>query len=367
METQKFYQIALSLIPNVGGFTTRQLISHAGDAEQVFKLNKKKLLAIKGIGENISDAILSKSTFKKAEEELLKMEKAKINFCFYTDKEYPQRLKTHYDSPTGLFYKGIKDLNCPRTIGIVGTREATEYGKKNTEQIVNFLKDKGICVVSGLAYGIDIAAHKAALKNNIETWAVLANGLDTIYPALHKPIANQMLENGGLISENPIGTKPDKGKFPARNRIIASISDALIVVEAAKKGGALITADIANDYNKDVFAVPGPINAQYSEGCNELIAKHKAHIFISPEKLLEDLGWEKTQNNPKANIPKIDMTKFDTQTQSIIEALLQKPLHIDEISWKTGISINKVSNILLLLELENLIEVLPGKQFKIIN
>lgn len=365
MDSPILFQIAIGLIPNVGGHIARKLINYAGDVEEVFKLNKKKLLSIPDIGEKTCDIILSENYIEKAKVELEKLHKNNIKFTFYTEEIFPQRLKKIYDSPLALYYKGNFNFNCERVISIVGTRQATDYGKKVTEQIVEYFQGSSTYVYSGLAYGIDILAHKAAVKFKVPTVGVLANGLDIVYPAIHKSIAEQMLQNGGLISENPIGTKPDKGRFPARNRIIAGMADVLIVVEAAEKGGALITANIANDYNKDVYAVPGPLNAPYSAGCNLLIKDHKATIFTSIESLIQDLDWQKSSKEKIVKITEIDYSKFDKDTVVVIKALLEKPLHIDEICWSSSMNMNRISSILLNLEMDDMIEVLPGKLFKL--
>ncbi|HRG11398.1 MAG TPA: DNA-processing protein DprA, partial [Cyclobacteriaceae bacterium] len=238
--------------PGIGDFLLKQVVSYCGSAEQVFKTPKGKLLKIPGVGEVSAEAIKHGDTFKEAERELKKAEREEVEIILYTDKKYPLRLKSIEDAPALLYYKGNQNLNVPKTVGIVGTRQATEYGKEMVERICQELAPHNPLIISGLAYGIDIAAHKAALKNNLPTIGVMGSGMDVIYPAAHKETAKKMQNLGALITENRFGTKPDAHNFPARNRIIAGMCDALIVVEAAEKGGALITADIANSYNKDV-------------------------------------------------------------------------------------------------------------------
>lgn len=244
--------VALHFIPGIGDYTIRQLISYCGSAEKVFKTPKGKLLKIPGIGPAIAEALTRGGSFEKAEKEIKRAEKESVKIIFYLDKNYPSRLKHIPDAPSMLYVKGNFDFENPKTVGIVGTRQATAYGKEQVEKLVEGLVPHGALIVSGLAYGIDIQAHKQALKNNLPTVGVMGSGIDVIYPASHKETAHKMLEHGGLVTENSFGAKPDAHNFPERNRIIAGLSDALVVVEAAEKGGALITAEIANGYNKDV-------------------------------------------------------------------------------------------------------------------
>jgi DNA processing protein len=244
--------LALHFIPGVGDHLIKQLISYCGSAEQVFRTPKGRLLKIPGIGQVTAESIISEKSFRHAEDELRKAEKEETEILFFTDKNYPQRLKGIVDAPSILYHKGNASLNHPKTVAIVGTRQATEYGKQIASRIVESLKPHDPLIVSGLAYGIDIQAHKQALKVGLPTLAVMGSGIDIIYPSAHSDTAKRIATQGGLLSENKFGTKPDAHNFPARNRIIAGLCDALIVVEAADKGGALITAEIANSYNKDV-------------------------------------------------------------------------------------------------------------------
>jgi DNA processing protein len=284
---EKLSQLALVFTSGIGDVLARYLISYCGSAEAVFKTPKTKLLKIPNIGEVTAAAILSKEGWYKAENQLNICEKNEIEVLFYTDKNYPDRLKNIADAPVLLFYKGTANLNASKVVSVVGTRKSTSYGKTVTEEIIEGLKKfQDIQVVSGLAFGIDVIAHKAALKQSIPTIGVMATGHDTIYPAVHKQISTQMLEQGGgLLTEYSWGTKTEPGFFPARNRIIAGLADAVIVVEAAKAGGALITAEIANSYNKDVFAIPGNLGNTYSEGCNNLIKTHKANLMMGVKDL----------------------------------------------------------------------------------
>src|SRR5690606_16227964 len=211
---------------------------------------------------------------------------------FYTDKNYPTRLKQINDAPSLLYVKGNVDFENQKMVAIVGTRKATEYGKRCVEDLVAELVPHRATIVSGLAYGIDIHAHKQAVKNDLPTFGVMGSGMDIIYPSAHKETAKKMFANGGLITEHPFGTKPDAHNFPARNRIVAALSDAVIIVEAAAKGGALITADIANSYNKDVFAMPGNLRQSHSAGCNNLIKSNRAHLLTSVKDLEYIMNWD---------------------------------------------------------------------------
>ena len=268
MSEELVFQIALELIPGVGNKGTKQLMSYCGSATKVFKSPKSKLLKIPGVGDKMAEAIKRASPFKEAESIVNSAEKIGAQVLHYTNSDFPKRLKQAPDSPNIIYKKGAGELNPKRCIAVVGTRKATEYGKGITDKIIADLSSLNVTVISGLAYGIDIQAHKASLKNKIPTFAILAGGLDRIYPSVHKKYAEEMQETGAIITESIPGTKPDAHLFPARNRIIAGMTDATIVVEAAAKGGALITANIADSYNRLVFAVPGDIGHTHSEGTN---------------------------------------------------------------------------------------------------
>jgi DNA processing protein len=267
-----------------------------------------------------------------------------------------------------LYFKGNANLNHPKTIGIVGTRQATSYGKEMVEKLIAELVPHSPFVISGLAYGIDIQAHKQSLKYNLPTLGILGSGIDVIYPAAHKETAKKMLEHGGLLTENHFGAKPDAHNFPARNRIIAGMCDALVVVEAAEKGGALITAEIANSYNKDVFAFPGSIGQTYSDGCNKLIKINKANLLTSVKDIEYIMNW--SVENPaskKETLSSLDMSQFEPDEQKVIALLQEKkaPMMIDELSWKSSISPSLLASLLLNLEFKNIVRSLPGKQFKL--
>ncbi|MFT6936909.1 MAG: DNA processing protein, partial [Saprospiraceae bacterium] len=296
MSNDLLYRIAISKIPKIGAVLARNLISYCGGVEAVFHTKKKDLLKIPNIGETLASNILNQNVLQEAENEIKFIEKYKIQPIFYLDKNYPGRLKHYHDAPLMLFYKGNADLNHARIVGIVGTRKPTERGKALCEEIVAELQQYNVLIISGLAYGIDVTAHKKSVNLGIETVGVLGHGLDRIYPAAHKSTAEKMVKNGGLLTEFTSGTIPHKDNFPARNRIIAGLADALIVVETARSGGSIITAKIANDYNKDVFAIPGRLKDSYSEGCNMLIKTHRANLMESVADINYIMRWETEDN-----------------------------------------------------------------------
>lgn len=362
MDQERLSLLSLHFTPGIGDFLVKQLVSYCGSAEQVFKTPKGRLLKIPGVGEVSADAIKDGNSFHKAELELKKAEKEETEILFFTDKKYPQRLKSIEDAPALLYYKGNHSLNPVKSVGIVGTRQATEYGKAMVEKICRDLVPHQPLIISGLAYGIDIHAHKHALQCGISTIGVMGSGIDVIYPAAHKDTARKMISHGGLLTENHFGTKPDAHNFPARNRIIAGLCDALIVVEAAEKGGALITADIANSYNKDVFAVPGNIGSQYSEGCNKLIKTNRANLFNNVKDLEYIMNWS---SDTPAQAQTLDLSTFEPDEQTVIGILKAKnaPMMVDELSIRSSLHPSKLASILLTLEFKNAVKSLPGKMF----
>ncbi len=358
------YKIGITLIPKIGSINAKKLIAYCGGVEAVFKEKKKALMKIPGIGEGIVKNILSQAVLNRAEEEIAFIEKHKIQPLFYTDKEYPQRLLQCEDGPVMLYYKGNKPLNQKRVLAMVGTRRATSYGRIICEKIVDGLAEKGVMIVSGLAYGIDSCAHRNALKHDIATVGVLGHGLDRIYPAENRNVAEKMISNGGLLTEFMSKTNPDRENFPKRNRIIAGISDATLVVESGKKGGAIITAEIAFSYNRDVFAVPGRVEDPYSKGCNLLIKSNKAAMVESVKDLEYILGWDdvKVEQNKSPEL----FVNLTNDEQKIFDVLKEKEdAGIDEIMIKSKLPVSKISGVLLNLEFKGLVLSLPGKRYKI--
>ena len=371
MDSERLSFLALHLVPGIGDYLIKQLVSYCGSAENVFKTAKGKLLKIPGIGGVTAEAIKTENTLHEAEKELKKAEKEDVEILFYTDKKFPSRLKAIEDSPSLLYVKGNTNLNQAKIVAIVGTRQATAYGRGMVDRIVEGLVPHQALIISGLAYGIDIQAHKQALRQNLSTVGILGSGMDVIYPGAHKETARKMLDYGGLITENRFGTQPDAHNFPARNRIIAGLCDALIIVEAAEKGGALITAEIANSYNKDVFAVPGNIGQTYSEGCNKLIKINKAHLLASTKDLEYIMNWGlKKDSKKEGTLPLLfDLSALEPDEQKVIEHLKEQkgPVMIDKLSFQSGIPIGLLSSVLLNLEFKGLVSSLPGKQYKLLK
>ena len=366
MDQDRLSLLALHFIPGVGDYLVRQLVSYCGSAARVFETPKGKLLKVPGIGEVTAAAIKAGNTFREAEAELAKAEKNDTEILFFIDKKYPARLKELDDAPALLYYKGNADLNARKSVAIVGTRQATAYGKEIVNQLVEGLKPHGALIVSGLAYGIDIQAHKQSLLQGLPTVAVMGSGMDVIYPAVHRDVATKIVHHGALITENHFGTQPDAHHFPARNRIIAGLCDALIVVEAAAKGGALITAEIANSYNRDVFAVPGSLGSTYSEGCNKLIRNNKAVIYTSVKDLEYHLNWTPLdEQHTTASGAHADFSHFSEDEQKILRLLKEKgaPMMIDELTIRSALSPSQLASLLLTLEFGNVVKSLPGKLF----
>ncbi len=355
------------MIPGVGGITAKKLISYCGGIDALFLEKKASLQKIPGIGSYIADAVSRFKAFDRVEQEIQFIEKAGIKTCFYLDKDYPARLKHCEDGPVILFYKGNANLNNPKAIAIVGTRSITEYGKQKCDEIVEGLKKYNPLIISGLAYGVDGRAHKMALDHQLETVGVLGHGLDRIYPPLHKGLADRILNEGsGLLSDFVSQTKPDRENFPKRNRIIAGMADVLIVIEAARSGGALITANIANSYNRDVFAIPGRTSDTYSQGCNLLIKSHKAALAESAADIEYVMRWE-TKNEKGKQIQQSLFVELNEDEQKIADIIKNNgEATFDYIITHSELGFSKVSALLLDMEFKGLVKALPGRVFKLV-
>lgn len=368
------YYIALAMSKGLSCKHQRELIRHAKSAQAVFEMDAAQLAEILGCKfQTAIKSILDKEAFEAADREIDFLVRNKVEALCMLDKEYPQRLNQEQcqDTPALIYYKGHADLNAKHVVSIVGTRKATSYGQAETIRIAQQLKnDSDLLVVSGLAYGIDTAAHKASMDNQIATVGILGHGLMQLYPAQNKLLARNMVEsNGGLITEYPSDALMRKENFPARNRIIAAMSDATIVVEAAAKGGALITANMANGYGRELFAVPGRLDDTYSEGCIDLLCDGKAHAFRNASDLYEWMGWQQKRT---AYSQQLD---FETQAEEnlapaereIVEQLKATPeATIDEIVKKSTLSLPQIATALLSLELKKKIICLAGKKYKLI-
>jgi DNA processing protein len=359
------YQLALTEVPHIGYVQAKILTDHFGSAAAIFKAPQDQLEKLERIGQVRARSIKSFRDFSKVEKEIRFIEKYNIRTLYLTDKEYPQRLLNCYDPPTLLFYKGNANLNTSRVVAIVGTRNNTEYGKSVTEKLVKELISLNCIIVSGLAFGIDSIAHKCSLKYNVPTVGVVGHGLDTIYPRQNSNLAKQMLQDGGLLTEFRSNTNPDKHNFPSRNRVVAGISDATIIVESGIKGGSMITADLANDYNRDVFAIPGRTNDVKSSGCNELIRNNKAVLLQDPAQFSEIMGWA-DQKKTTAPVQKelfVDLSDDEKKIAGLLNN--DQILTIDELNFQSGISASSLAASLLNLEIKGMLKVLPGKRFSL--
>ena len=359
------HRVALTFIKNIGPALAKSMLFHFGDEEHVFKASKAKLTQVSGIGEKRYLDINFKAALERAEEELNYIEKNDIKPIFYTDPEYPKRLKNCIDGPILLYGKGDFNLNPRHVISIVGTRRATEYGKQLCRQLVEELQQYNVLIVSGLALGIDTYAHKECLKQGLQTVGVLGHSFDTMYPAQNRSLAEKMQEKGGVLTEYPSGTIPDRENFPQRNRIVAGMADATVVVEAGIKGGALITAEIANSYNRDVFAFPGKIDDEFSEGCNFLIRHNKAGLLTCAADLAYSLGWEKIDDGRPA-VEQLSLPMDLSNDERIILDIIHQhksPLAIDELTLKANMPMSQLAMNLLNMEMQGFIRSLPGKTY----
>ncbi len=363
------YKIGISLIPGIGDINAKRLVAYTGNIEAVFKEKKKNLMKIPGIGAVLADSILNHNILTRAEKEIEFINRYQIKHRFYLDEDYPARLKNCEDSPIMLYYKGEVDFNRRKVISIVGTRNATDYGKECCNRLIEELQNRKhhVLIVSGLAYGIDICAHRAALKNGLDTVAVLGHGLGTIYPTVHKVTAAEICKHGALVTDFVSDTLPDRQNFVKRNRIIAGLSDVTIVIESGIKGGALITADIAVSYNRDVMAFPGRIDDICSHGCNWLIKSNKAALVEGIEDIEYLLGWD-VSSKKAGDIQTELFVDLGEEENKIVEILREHgELTIDLISIHANMPVSIVSAQLLTIELAGLVRSLPGKVYKLVR
>jgi len=357
--------LALQNTPNLGDSTAKKLIRHLGSAEAIFKSKKESLLKIDGIGKVKLKGLFEAERFRAAEAELNYIQKNNIKFHFYKDHSYPEKLKHCLDGPILLFSKGSIDLKNRKILSIVGTRKITTAGIAFCEKLIEELSLLDPVIVSGFAYGVDITAQKAAIKNGLQTIGCLAHGLNQTYPKSHARYLSQVEENGGFFTDFWSSEKFDRNNFLKRNRIIAGLSEATVVIESANKGGSLVTADIANSYDREVFAVPGRPTDPQSEGCLDLIKSQKAHVLTSAADILYILNWE-----PKSNLAEVQKQLFielESQEQLVYNFLQnQGKQQLDYIALNCKIPTFKAAGILLEMELKGAIRPLPGKLFEII-
>lgn len=359
-------QIALTKVKGIGPRLSRSLLSHCDAVEAIFTASKKQLLTIPGINMAIIERLRSKELLLEAEKELAFISAHDIDLLWIEDNRYPGRLRECDDAPVVLYYKGSESLNPAKTISIVGTRKATAYGQRICDELIQELRLPGIQIISGLAYGIDIYAHQAALRHQIPTLGIMGHGLDRIYPAAHRAIAAEMLSCGGLLTEFTSGTNPDRQNFPMRNRIIAGMADVTIVIEAASRGGVLITAEIANTYNRDVCAFPGGIDQESSAGCNYLIKTNRAHLIRHASDLFYLMNWEQEQQQKPAAQLSLLPPQLSKEQEKIYQFLQQQnPAPIDEIAIHCALPQSQLAISLLELEMEGIILSMPGKVYKL--
>lgn len=356
-----FYRIAWTQIPGFGHGILRQLIRTFGSGKEAWLASFSDLKGVEGLGERLVYLLKNhrKLAFEQSEQQVQLILKHNIQWLLWGESGFPDRLKQCIDSPAFLLYKGQLDWHSKRWVAVVGTRKATEQGRISTREIVKVLAEYNAVVVSGLAYGIDICAHREALDCGIPTLAILGSGLNRIYPSEHSFEAKRILENGAVATEFMPNEGPDREHFPMRNRIIAGISDAVVVVEAGNQGGAWITARLANDYNRDVFAVPGPWNKPYSLGCNQLISSHLAAILTQARDIPKLLSWNNTAPEPTVR----QLQLFPAETQNVADILIRenKPVFFDDLLQKSGYSASELQVLLFKMEMEGCIKNLPGR------
>jgi len=368
-ETELLHLLALLKVEGVGDIVAKKLINHCGTAENIFKLKASKLTSIDGIGQNLIKNLKDKSVFVKATNELDFIKKNDIKVCYYQDNNYPERLKHCIDGPVLLFYTGTINWNTRKIISIVGTRQVTSYGAEFCKKLIEDLAPLNPIIVSGFAYGVDIVAHQAAMDNNLQTIGILAHGLNQIYPKTHKRYISKMDKNGGFMTEFWSNSNPEKENFVKRNRIVAGIAEATIVIESSEKGGSLITATMANDYNRDVFAVPGRTSDRLSLGCNNLIKTQRAHLLSSAADVLYILNWEIENTSKKGTkvIQKQLFISLDQEEQQLYDYLyLHGKQQLDVIAIASNFPVFKTASILLNMELKGVVRPLPGKLFEVI-
>ncbi len=363
------YYIALTQIPGIGSTIAKSLIAYIGSAKEVLEVPISELRKVPGIGSKLihNFNLHKNSAIQRADKEIEFLKKENISAVHFNDQNYPQRLALCGDAPIVLYSKGNIDWNTNKVISIVGTRKATLQGKKQLKELIEQIRTYNVLIISGLAYGIDIHAHKYALEASLPTACVLAHGLDRVYPNSHAPIAKKMTQNGGMISEFLSQTPPDKQNFPKRNRIIAGLCDALVVVESAKKGGSLISAEIANSYNREVFAFPGRINDQYAEGCNFLIKTNRAALVESGTDIIKYLGWDLQKKQPPSQIQLKIYPSLNKEEQQIYDLFKksEKRWHIDQISNEINLPRGILISKLLDLELRGILLGLPGNCYEL--
>lgn len=363
-ENELLNTLALMRVEGVGDIVAKKLINHLGSAEAVFKAKRQQILAIEGVGDILYNNLKNPEVFKQAEAEIKFISGNNISVSFYLDKDYPERLKHCIDGPVLLFSSGNISVEGRKMLSIVGTRQMTAYGADFTRKLLEDLVPLNPVIVSGFAYGIDIHAHLVAMDLGLQTIGVVAHGLNQVYPKVHKKYVAKMEENGGFMTEFWSSSNPDKENFVKRNRIVAGLSEATIIVESAEKGGSLITANVANDYNRDVFAVPGRITDKYSMGCNNLIKTQRANLLTGAADLIYIMNWEPEEKKQKP-VQKQLFISLEDDEQKVYDYLLKNGKEqLDLIALACEMPVFKLSSMLLTMELKGVIRPLPGKMFE---
>ena len=369
MRDEQIYSLALTRIPGLGLIGANNLVKSLGSAASVFQHRRDLPELVSGATDKLVAALDNADAFRRAEQELLFAEKNQIQCIAFHDERYPSRLRECEDAPLALFYRGNATLNALKVVSVVGTRHATFYGQELCNAFVRDLAAScpDVLVVSGLAYGIDIHAHRAALQHGLPTVGVLAHGLDRIYPATHRKTAIAMMDQGGLLTEFMSGTNPDRQNFVKRNRIVAGMSDATIVVESAIKGGALITAELAESYYRDCFAFPGRTTDTYSIGCNELIRNNRASLILSAEEFLNAMGWSHVPK--QANIQRQLFPDLSEEENAVMQLLQQSEdgMHINALVVALNCPINRMSALLFEMEMKGVVRALAGGVYQVIH
>lgn len=365
MEEEKYCQVALTKVSSIGYVHAKLLLEHFGSAKAIFSASLRELQSIEGIGPQRARQIHSYEGFPECQQLVRQSEAKGIRLISYGDPEYPASLKECYDPPSLLYYTGTASLNLPRTVAIIGTRNHTEYGRQITQQLVKEFAAHNICVISGMAYGIDGLAHRTALEQGCTTVGVLAHGLDHIYPSTHTGMAKEILKNGGaLLTEFPIGTKAQRHHFPIRNRIVAGISKAVIVIETGIRGGSVITAGMANSYNIPVFIVPGRLSDKSSAGCNQMARDQKAIIFTKVSDFLEEMQWQQNENYSRQPVQLGLLPDLDPSSTLLVHLLGKHGiLPLDQLYILSGLESGTAAKAILDLELSGVIKLLPGRRY----
>lgn len=358
------YTIALTMVPTIGPITGKQLIHFCGSAKNIFSRSYKELLKIPGVGMHLADSLSQQKYVEKGAQLWENMQKAGIKCLYFKDPDFPRRLKPYRDCPILLYYKGQASLNQNRIVAIVGTRKPSTYGQKICRQITMDLQAAHPLIVSGLAYGIDITVHKSCLEAGIPTLGVVAHGLDQMYPPAHFNTAQAMLKQGGLLSEHPFGVEVERDFFPMRNRIIAAIADAIVVVESKEKGGSMITAQFGNLYNKDVFAIPGSIGSPNSAGPHRLIKGHQAALVEGAKDIITAMGWD--MDKEFYTRQQQLFVELSEQEKIIVDLLRQKgTAQYDELFIAAGLTPSQTTSALLNLEFNGIVKTLPGNSYEL--